>query len=428
MRDLVVFLAVLSSIPFILYRPYIGVLVWSWLGYMNPHRLAYGFAADFPFAQIVAITIMGALLFSKESKKIPWTREVIVLVLFIVWMLVTTLKAQYFDLAWEQYTKILKIQVMTFIALMIMGHKDRLTLLVWVVVLSLGFYGVKGGVFTILTAGAHRVQGPPNTFIGGNNEIALALIMTIPLMRYLQLISTKWFVKYGLTAAMFLTAVSIVGTHSRGALVGGAAMLLFLMLKSRKKFIFIIMLAIAVPVSISFMPDKWFERMETIETYEDDKSAMGRINAWYFAFNMAKDKITGGGFESFQYPLFKIYAPVANQVHDAHSIYFEVMGEHGFIGLFLFLLLGFFTWRSARWVIQKTKKREDLLWAADLMRMVQVCLIGYAAGGAFLGLAYFDFVYLLIVIVVLVKTIVSKQLSEDDLDAKNKSSADMKLP
>ena len=410
MRDLIVLLLVFGSIPFIFYRPYIGVLVWAWLGYMNPHRLTYGFAMDFPFAQIVAIVTMVAMVISKESKKILWSREIIVLAIFLVWMLITTLNAQYFDFAWEQYTKILKIQIMTFITLMIMGSKDRLILLAWVIAVSIGFFGVKGGYFTIATGGAHRVQGPPNTFIGGNNEIGLALIMAIPMMRYLQLLSTKWFVKYGLAIAMFLTAVAIVGTHSRGALVGGAAMVVFLLLKSRKKFVFALMLAIALPVSVNFMPDKWFDRMDTIETYAEDKSALGRINAWYFAFNVAKDRVTGGGFESFQGPMFRIYAPDPYDVHDAHSIYFEVMGEQGFIGLIIFVLLGFFTWQSAQWVIKNTKGKDDLVWASDLMSMIQVCIVGYSVGGLFLGLAYFDLIYQYIAIVVIVRAMVTKEL------------------
>ncbi len=414
MRDLLVTMIVMGSLPFILYRPYIGVLMWAWLGYMNPHRLAFGFSVNFPFAQIVAIVTLVALVMSKENKRIPWTRETIVLSLFLLWMLVTTLNAEYSSAAWAQYNKVIKIQVMTFITLMIMGSRERLNLLIWVIVFSLGFYGVKGGIFTIISGGSFRVMGPQGTFIGGNNEIALALIMTIPLMRYLQLTVTNFWIRHGFSLMMFLTAVAIIGTHSRGALVGGAAMMLFLLLKSRKKFIFAIMLAVSIPVSLSFMPDHWFARMQTIETYQEDASALGRINAWKFAFNMALDRPTGGGFESFRRPLFHQYAPEPNRVHDAHSIYFEVLGEHGFIGLGFFLTLGLFTWFSASWVARRTKKLPDLIWAGDMARMIQVSLVGYAAGGAFLGLAYFDLVYHLMAIIVLLKLLVKKAIKEQE--------------
>jgi len=88
-------------------------------------------------------------------------------------------------------------------------------------------------------------------------------------------------------------------------------------------------------------------------------------------------------------------------VNDFHSIYFEVMGEHGFIGFGLFLLLGLLAWIRARQVIKRCKLDPEQKWAADLAAMTQVSLIGYATGGAFLGLAYFDLPYHLMIIILL---------------------------
>jgi len=166
-----------------------------------------------------------------------------------------------------------------------------------------------------------------------------------------------------------------------------------------------------IPVLFAFMPDAWFERMGTIQSFEEDESALGRINAWYFAFNLAVARpFLGGGFGTFDPILFLQYAPDPNDFHDAHSIYFEVLGEQGFVGLALFLLLGVLTYRSASWIIRKTKKRPDLDWANHLAAMIQVSLIGYAICGAFLGLAYFDFLYVLIAIIILTRKIVADEL------------------
>ena len=41
--------------------------------------------------------------------------------------------------------------------------------------------------------------------------------------------------------------------------------------------------------------------------------------------------------------------------------------------------------------------------------MVQVSLVGYAIAGAFLGLAYFDFYYTLVAVIVLTKTVLVAQ-------------------
>ena len=254
MRDIFVTVTIISSLPFILYHPYIGVLVWSWIGYMNPHRLSWGFASDFPFAMIVGITTLVAVMFSSEPKKIPWTRETIILVLFIFWMGVTTLTAVHFNLASSQYIEVVKIQLMTFVTMMLMTDRRRIELLVWTITLSLGFYGVKGGIFTLTSGGGYHVVGPSRTFIGGNNEIGLALIMTLPLMRYLHLQARQVWMKWGLTGAMALTLVAILGTQSRGALLGLAAMMFMLLWKSRRRVTMLVVMGAVLYGAVQFMP------------------------------------------------------------------------------------------------------------------------------------------------------------------------------
>jgi putative inorganic carbon (hco3(-)) transporter len=401
MRDIVLTAIIFGTLPFILRRPHIGVLVWTWISFMNPHRLTWSFAYEMPFAMIVALTTLVSLLMSREPKKIPWTRETIVLLILVVWMLITTIFSMYPDLAWLHLNKVAKIQLMIYVTLMLMQSKERINQLVWVIVLSLGFYGVKGGIFTIVNGGAYHVRGPEGSFIGGDNEMGLALIMTIPLIRYLQLTSRSMLVRNALTAAMLLSAIAAIGSQSRGALLGIGAMGIFLWLKSRNKIFTALLGAIAIVVVLSVMPQQWYDRMATIRNYESDPSAMGRINAWQMAFNMAKERPLGGGFDSFQDYSFRLYAPDPDNVHDSHSIYFEILGEHGFVGLGLFLALGLMTWFSASWVIRHARRDREKRWAADLAAMIQVSLVGYASGGAFLGLAYFDFYYTLIALVVL---------------------------
>ena len=401
MRDIFVTVVIFSLIPFIFKRPWVGILLWSWLGYMNPHRLAWGFAYHFPFAMIVGLVTITAFLFSREKKDMPWTRETLTLLLFIGWMLTTTLFAFYPEAAWLQWDKVWKIQLMVFLTALIITDRHKLHWLIWIIALSLGFYGVKGGFFTIMKGGVHRVQGPEGSFIAGNNEIALALVMVIPLIRYLHLQETRKWIKIGLASAMVLTGVAAIGSQSRGGLVAMLAMGFFLWLKSRNKVLTGFYMAIAVFIMVAVMPQEWYTRMSTIKTYEQDQSAQGRINAWHTAFNVAKDRITGGGFETFQAPTFQVYAPDPDNVHDVHSIYFEIMGEQGFIGFGLFMLLGVMVWIRAQQIIKRCKRDPETTWAADLAGMIQVSLIGYAAGGAFLGMAYFDLPYHLMIVLVL---------------------------
>src|SRR5574337_752875 len=280
------------------------------------------------------------------------------------------------------------------------SSRERIDQLVWIIVLSLGFYGLKGGIFTITHGGVYRVQGPESTFIGGNNELALALVMTIPLVRYLQLQEQRRLVRLGLTLAMPTLAIAAVGSQSRGAFVGLLLTGLIFWLKSRRKFGTAVLIAVAALVLALVMPEAWYTRMSTIENYEQDGSALGRLNAWGTALNAANHRVFGCGFEMWHGAVYALYGPDPTNVHDAHSIYFKVLGEHGWIGLGLFLLLLALTWLKCGAMVRIAKRRADAGWARDLGSMLQVSMIGYLSAGAFLGLSYFDYIYHLIVIAV----------------------------
>lgn len=410
MRDLLITAMVFGSLPLILKRPYIGILMWVWISVMNPHRLAWGFAYNFPFAEIIALTTMFGMLITRDEKHFPIVPATISLLLFMLWMNVTSVFAIHPDQIFYHWSTIMKVLLMTLVSITMLHTKEHIRLLIWALVISLGFYGVKGGLFTLHGNGS-LVWGPAGSFIEENNSLALALIITIPLMRYLQLTEPRKWIRLGLTAAMILCGLSALGSYSRGALIAIAASSIFLWLKSPRKVPLGIAMLVILPLMIAFMPAKWEERMHTINNYQQDASAMGRINAWHMAWNLALDRpIVGGGFEIYDSGVFAQYAPNPRDVHAAHSIYFQALGEHGFVGLALFLAMGFFTWRSGSWIIAKTRDRPDLSWAGDLAKMLQVSQIAYATGGAFLSLVYFDLPYYVLAAMVLTRVIVEKEL------------------
>ena len=193
MRSLLLALVLIGSLPWILKRTHIGVLVWSWLSYMNPHRIVWGFATSVHWSLVVGLCTLVSLVISREPKRFPMTPVTAVYILWVLWMCFTTLFAlgpQ--NEVWEEWERTMKIQLMSFVTLMVMGHRDRLNALVWVIVISLGFWGVKGGFWVLLTGGEwlthphtaivqqfHRPGGfrtadwPPSRFhpIAANNTV-----------------------------------------------------------------------------------------------------------------------------------------------------------------------------------------------------------------------------------------------------------------
>jgi probable O-glycosylation ligase (exosortase A-associated) len=297
--------------------------------------------------------------------------------------------------------EVLKVFLFIHIAAMVLRTRKQLDWMVWVIVVSIGFFGVKGGAFTLATAGSSRVYGPPgDSFLSDNNAISVALIMVIPLMFYLRSVATSVWVRHGLLAAIVLSAMAVLGTYSRGGFLAVAAMLMFLWLKSRRKLVFLVLVIPLIPIGFTFMPERWFDRMGSIQNYEQDSSALGRINAWKTAIAIANDRpIVGGGFELYTPEVFARYAPNPEDLHSAHSVYFQMLGEHGYVGLLIFLCLGLVAWNTARRTIALSQGRPDLEWAGNLARAFQVSVVGYAVGGTFVNIAYWDVVYYEIVIV-----------------------------
>jgi len=426
MRDIVLTVFLVGSLPFVLWRPTIGVFLWLWVSVMNPHRLTWE-SQDVRFAYFIAIATLVGLLLSKEPKRLPVTPVTVVLLLMVLWLTLSTYFALDTALSLEMWKQVTKIQFMVFIALYLLHSRQHVQLLVWVLAGSVAFYGIKGGIFTIEYGGEFRVYGPRGSFIEENNALALATIMTIPLLYYLFLQATRFWVRWGLLAAMVLCGFSALGSHSRGGFLAIIAMIAVLWWKSRSRFVTGIALALLVPVAIGFMPEKWLDRMETIENYEQDASAMSRINAWTTALNVAEDRpLVGAGFNGHYANEYVRYAVDLADIRPAHSIYFQMLGEHGYVGLALFLLLWILVWRDASWIVRQSGSQKELQWASDLARMIQVSLVGYFVGGAFLGLAYYDVPYNLLVALVLTRNLVAEAIENADQSVESPSGPQMR--
>ena len=263
--------------------------------------------------------------------------------------------------------------------------------------MSFGLVGLKGGLFALAKGFQYRVWGPADTFYGGNNEIGLALNMTLPLL-LLCARETEWkWAKAIFYATFAFSLFSIISTWSRGALLTLCAVLVAIILTGKKKWLSIPIAIFAVALMLPRLPEKWFDRMQTITAYQEDGSALGRLEAWQFAIDRAlQNPLTGGGFACF------------SGRRDSHSAYFQILAHHGFLALALWLSLLFGTMISLERLRRKSFFSIDSQWISTYARAVQISLLGYSVGSAFLGTAYWDIFYHLTAIC----TVLKVQLSQ----------------
>jgi probable O-glycosylation ligase (exosortase A-associated) len=388
--------------------------MYVWISVMNPHRLTWGAAFDFEFAAIIAGVTLICAIFSHDFKAPPVTGLIVALSLFAAWTCICALFALHPEESYIKWKTLVKTMIFVFLILSLFHEKEQVRQLIWVIVLSVAYYGTKGGIHAITTGGEFKVYGPPGTYIEENNALAVATIMLIPLMRYLQVTTSYKYVRWGLTGIMLLCCVSSLASHSRGGLLAVSAMVAVLWLKTRRKVGLTLVAIGAIPVILAYMPDSWYKRMNTIGEYEQDASAMQRLNSWETMFNLAKDRpFVGGGFEVATDAVYQNYSPDKSfNAQVAHSIYFEAMGQFGFLGLGLYLSVLLSFWHIAGATSRSTTGQPNLAWAGELGRMMQVSIIGFATGGAFLSLVNFDVPYYLLAVMAATGTILKKTLAD----------------
>ncbi len=400
MRDIFVLSMVFGLLPVVFFRPFVGIILWYWIAYMNPHRLTWGIAYDFPVAMVVGITTIVAWLLSNEPKKLRLDGISLLVVIIACWVSITTLFAINQDAALWKWDRTIKILVTTLLTMILANSRERLHALVWIMVISIGFYAAKGGLFTILQGGQYRVFGPQDTFMRDNNLLSLAIIMMLPFAGYLYLNSKEKLLRYSILFVMILSALSVVGSFSRGAIIAGSVMCLFLLMKSPRRLGILLVLLVTIGFVYFVSPEHWFSRMETIAEFQEDASVVGRLDAWRYAINLALERpILGGGFLAWRdSDLFRELVPGTTAARAFHSAFFEMLGEHGFPGVILFVSLCLTAYFSCSKALKLVKNMPYMKWSADLAKMSQTSMIGYAVVCFLNDFAFFDLFYCIIAI------------------------------
>ena len=414
MRDLSLVICFAFCVGLTIRFPFAGILTWAWLSYMNPHMGVYSFALGFPFNGIVAIITMTMLVVKRDISKLPPGTITASLIFLSVWTTITTFLA--YDVDWSEHYWGLVIKTFLFIFLIMMTTttKARVHALMWVIVISVGYYGVKGGAFTIVSGGSQKVFGPDNTIISDNNQLGLALVFILPLCNYLRMQTQNKFISIGIVAAMSLATVAIVGTYSRGAVVALAVVMGMLWLSSKNKVASAIAIALIGGLTLNFMPDSFWDRMHTMNDVAEgsDSSFEGRLDAWYVATSYAIDHFPfGAGFAGPQLrPIFEHYLP-GHDNHAAHSIFFQVLGEHGFPALIVYIIMLVAAVLNFTFIISEAKRWPGWEWMVDLARMGRLSLISFYIGGTALSMAYYDVMLTIIGLSVVLRQMLDKQKS-----------------
>ncbi|ABI55474.1 putative O-glycosylation ligase, exosortase A system-associated [Alkalilimnicola ehrlichii MLHE-1] len=423
MRDILLALIFAGLVPVILRHAWVGIPTLFWVSLFTPQLQTWTFMHGFPAAMLFTVVTLAAIAFSKDRKPFPWTRETVMLLILAAYFAMTSHFAVNSSGAWDFWVHFMKILLVTFLTPILIHGERRILITLLVITGALAFFGLKGGIFAVNTGGAHMVLGPSGSYLSGNTYIGLAMLMVLPLILTSARLFHRQWVDFSIPlinrfavpigwagyAVFWFTCAAILATHSRGAFVGMVVITPFLFLHMRKKWLLVLVAFIGVGVIGVTAPEPLVERWQTIKTYEEDQSAMQRIQSWGVAWNMAMERpLTGMGFRNtaLGYDWWITYAEFEGgwrHVLSPHSIYFGLLGQHGFGGLAVYLFLGAFTFLTLNRVRRTAKRRTGKIWLSEYAWALQVGLAGYFIAGIFLDVAYFNLYYAFIAMSVIMR-------------------------
>jgi len=391
LRDIPVLIICYGLLVFVPFRPFLGLLLYSWLAYMRPQDLAWGLGTTH-LSDWVAIAMILGLVFALRRERVLTLRpQLALMITLLLWVGVTVYTAVLYEPSLERFELFAKVVLIPVLTTGLVRSEKRFKYLMWTVAFSLGLLGFKTGLFGLLRGGAAILQGPGG-FMVDNNGYAFALVVALPLLVGIALAErATWMRILAAVFAMF-TAFSVVFTFSRGGLVALSVVSVLLLFGSKRPFLAgIVVLASAGILFASMSADfeeAYRSRAETLQNVEEDGSAMGRVAAWKTAIEMAKEyPVFGVGPANFQYVYRRFGNP--DEARVAHNVYFQWLTDSGVPALVLFLLmLAVTVWRM--WKLGRNTKHA---WAATYARMITISIVGFAVGATFLDKAYYDLIY-----------------------------------
>jgi probable O-glycosylation ligase (exosortase A-associated) len=408
LRDITVLTFVLACIFLALRKPWWGVLSLAVFSYLNPHAYAWGFVRYLPLYQVLFIVVAISTLTTKDKQPIPNDWRIPAFFFLWIYFFLTSMQAYFPQMAWSKLWFVSKVYLPFIFTLLLINTREKLFYLIATIGVSIGIVAAKGGVFAILTGFGHRVYGPPATQFYENNAFAIAVLMAIPMLLILFREATNKWIRYAVMAAIPLCFASALSSWSRGGLLSTAILVLVLIWHSKRKYLVLPLLLAGIVLVAPMLPEEWYDRMYTIETFEEDASAMGRIETWKDGWeHTLSHPFTGAGFEGWRW--------VSRR--DWHNSFVEMFAEHGFIafGVWFTLIAG--TLITLTRLPRQTRGIPGMEWVANYSYMIRASLLVYSAGTAFLGLAYWDLLYHLIFITVLIKQFALRELEKSETTA-----------
>jgi len=396
LRLIFVALIILAGIFVAAQGAFYGLLFYLWNAYFRPDDWTYGgVLVPFRMSLIIGIYVVVRTFMSMPDPKLNVRTGLIVL--FICQAVIGCATSEHPEWSWAFFEDFIKVLIITYLIVVLVNDRRQFRLVILVITMSLGFETAKQG-----WANLYRSPGASNAnpiiFLGDNNGVAIGTMMLLPLLGALaQTSAQRWqrFLHRFVAGGVLLRGIS---TYSRGGFLGAGALGVIVILRSQKKLRAILLVILVSGVFWSLMPERFWNRMDTInveEGQERDSSATGRLHFWQVGLAMGAQKpFTGVGLNGFNlsYPSYNTDIRFSGE-RAAHSSWFGMLGDLGYVGLTLFVANIAMAFWSCWRVTRVAKRYPSMLHLAVYANALIASLVVYCVSGSFVSFHYNEMIW-----------------------------------
>ncbi len=418
-------------------RPFLFTLVYAYVDIIAPQRLSYFLLNSIPLSLILFGFAFAGFMLSDDKKDVRISPRWVLLVVLLAYCGYTTFEAVEPLAAQEKWAWVWKALVFAAFLPLTLRTRLRIEALALTLVLCASALIVTGGLKTIAGGGGYGVMVLLVDIDSGLYEssiISCVAIAIIPIILWLAnhgtIFKPDWRVKLYAAALIFACLLIPIGVQARTGLICVVVLAILFLRTAKRRMLYILGAVVLGLVTVPFLPSAFSERMGTIKNYKTDESASTRIAVWKWTWEFVQERPMGGGFNAYIQNKIRYTMPViddngldtgeidtgevVDQGRAYHSSYFEMLGEQGFPGLIMWLIIHVGgVWRmEAIMRIYKKRNREDEEWVIPLARALQSSQIVYLVGSVFVGIAFQPFVYMMIAMQIGLDTYLTRRRQE----------------
>ena len=419
MRDLVFIAFLLAFLGLGLRRPFLFVLAYAYVDIVSPQHLSYYLLNSVPISMIFASLAIGGWLIADDKKNLRVAPRQFLMLILLVYAYFTTVYADFPVEAAEKWDWASKAIFWAIFLPLTLRTKLRIEAYLLVMVLAASSIIIVGGIKTLASGGGY---GALNLMVANNSglyegsTISTVAIAIVPIILWLSRFGTifpgDWRVRLFAYSLIFACLLIPIGTEARTGLVCIGMLAILMLRDAKRRLVYMSMTALACLAAIPMLPDSFTNRMDTISSYQADESASTRLAVWAWTWDYAKEHPLGGGFDAYRQNKLRVRivstsesGPVQivdqqlqeDKARAYHSSYFEMLGEQGFPGLILFLLIHGIGLIRMEMLRRRYRRAEGAdAWISPLATALQGGQIIYLVGSLFVGIAYQPFIYMLI--------------------------------